>query len=699
MDAVDLSGAHLAFRIPVLPDSAPSSPSPSCFRHPLLPHQRRALRRMQQLEGDGALREDCFGTAVEVSARGGVLADAVGMGKTAVTLALIASEPRDDMCGPNLIVLPKHLIAQWRREAEKFIAGGEVDVLVGREEYERALAEEAGGGGGARTSNRTVVLVTVTEVLEAPCVHYDFRRVFARVDAAEAARAPKGKYSKTVRDADGRRWALREITRQYSAEQMAEYRRAAIFVNGGYAGKVYSGALHWPPGKAWRRVILDEVQDLCRPATEAQDNFVQLTRRASNVWLISATPFPLGDASIYANHQLLGFHRLRLSVQHATGGLPASHPFEVIKRRLYIRSTDACQRLTIADRVEVREETVEVEMHGVERVFYENLLAELAAGDGSCWDEEYNNLRQTCCHPAASSQIREEMISMNADGDAGPADLVSCMRHSLASLARRAYQRLQRDVVDTVSRIDGNEKAIAWTEASLGVARIVRESVREMGAAAWDAFRLGVRDAPADDFVEASMPVPEEELRRRMIEGAGGEATEAAVRRLRIVLRHRSDADARRSDHDAENYCFGYRTCARYVRLHWTDEEAIGEYAREQSAYLRSRQTAVGKDRARLRKLEGGVQRFARLLEGGLRRDATLAGKYGSKPAALVGFVQTNADAKIIGTLAVRARRHASSSAPPMRNADGLLRPPPARARRGQSSRCGGTSCGCSRPR
>jgi len=635
---MDITGT-LAFRIPVLPDTSPESSTPACFNLPLLPHQRRALRRMQQVEGDGAFTEQSFGTAVDMSARGGVLADAVGMGKTAVTLALIASEPLDLMVGPNLIVLPKHLIAQWKKEAEKFVASGELDVIVGRDEYESHLKAATN-----LTSNRTVVLVPVTEVLGAPSLHYDFRRLFARVsvDPKEKKRGEK-----LTRGEDGQWYGLKDVTHTYSVEKLAEYRKAAIFVNGGYTGKVYSGILHWPE-KNWRRVILDEVQDLCRPNTEAQDNFVQLTRRASNVWLISATPFPLGDRSIYANHQLLGFHRFRLSVQHAGGRLPDSHPFEIIKRRLYVRSTDACHRQTIASNVEVREETLEIEMHGVERVFYENLVDELGGADEatSFWDESYNNLRQTCCHPAASSQIREEMISMNADGNQGVTDLVSCMRHSLVNLAKRAFQRLQVDTIDTSSRVENLEKNILWTDTSMKVANIMLSEITAMGAEGWDLFRRRTMDQSEDDFQEARLPLSEEELLQRMSEGDD----EANGRKYtRIVLRQHYDGDPR-SAHDTQNYCFGYRTCARYVCTHWSDESSVEKYLHELTKYAKARQTILGQTQLKLERLEKSTKRFADFLEGGMRMDRTLAGKFGSKPAALVEFVQKNLEEKIIGT-------------------------------------------------
>ncbi|EMS22035.1 DNA repair protein rad8 [Rhodotorula toruloides NP11] len=66
----------------------------------------------------------------EVEIRGGVVADAVGYGKTAITLALIASRQEVDGDLPEetdrvpikatLIVVPKHLVNQWKDEVKKF---------------------------------------------------------------------------------------------------------------------------------------------------------------------------------------------------------------------------------------------------------------------------------------------------------------------------------------------------------------------------------------------------------------------------------------------------------------------------------------------------------------------------------------------------------------------------------------------------
>ena len=75
---IDVSSIR-SFRIPVIPSSAPEVDTPDAFREgvSLMPHQRRALYRMKQVESDGELTEQNFGIHADVCARGGVLADAV----------------------------------------------------------------------------------------------------------------------------------------------------------------------------------------------------------------------------------------------------------------------------------------------------------------------------------------------------------------------------------------------------------------------------------------------------------------------------------------------------------------------------------------------------------------------------------------------------------------------------------------------
>ena len=54
----------------------------------------------------------------------------------ATIIGLILSSPRKRGDGDTLVVAPSHLVRQWKAEIEKF-AGSGVEVLVGREVYER----------------------------------------------------------------------------------------------------------------------------------------------------------------------------------------------------------------------------------------------------------------------------------------------------------------------------------------------------------------------------------------------------------------------------------------------------------------------------------------------------------------------------------------------------------------------------------
>jgi len=65
---------------------------------------------------------------------------------------------------------------------------------------------------------------------------------------------------------------------------------------------------------------------------------------AKNVWLVSGTPFPHGDRSMFGIHQLLGL-KLKLTVSASpftvnnSPSLPPSHPFQRLKPLVYFRNT------------------------------------------------------------------------------------------------------------------------------------------------------------------------------------------------------------------------------------------------------------------------------------------------------------------------------------------------------------------------
>ena len=90
-----------AFGIPCLPANSPAALTPAQLKLPLRPHQQRALHRCRVIEQDGSLCEDfkvgygwTSGT-VPYKSRGGVLTNAVGMGKTALAISLILTGEGD----------------------------------------------------------------------------------------------------------------------------------------------------------------------------------------------------------------------------------------------------------------------------------------------------------------------------------------------------------------------------------------------------------------------------------------------------------------------------------------------------------------------------------------------------------------------------------------------------------------------------
>ena len=103
------------YNLPTLPRDTPVANSPR-LKIPLFPYQLRSLHRMLELEANPELGN--IGKK-SISTAGGVIADVVGMGKTAQILALFLASPAP-AGQPNLVVVPQHLALQWHSEIHKF---------------------------------------------------------------------------------------------------------------------------------------------------------------------------------------------------------------------------------------------------------------------------------------------------------------------------------------------------------------------------------------------------------------------------------------------------------------------------------------------------------------------------------------------------------------------------------------------------
>ena len=115
---------------------------------------------------------------------------------------------------------------------------------------------------------------------------------------------------------------------------------------------------------------------------------------------------------MYANHELLGFCRLKMDVE-VDYELSSSHPFEIIKRKLYIRSPKHVADEAVVASQLVTNDTVHVDATDLERKFFELEQNELISRD--VFGEEYNSLRQMINHPEASKKLREQINGKDDD--------------------------------------------------------------------------------------------------------------------------------------------------------------------------------------------------------------------------------------------------------------------------------------------
>src|SRR5690606_850379 len=91
-------------------------PTPDGFVGTLRPYQERGLAWLSFLQRLGLAS---------------ILADDMGLGKSATVLALVRADPPD--AGPTLLVCPMSLVGNWQREVEKFVPDLRVHVHHGAE--------------------------------------------------------------------------------------------------------------------------------------------------------------------------------------------------------------------------------------------------------------------------------------------------------------------------------------------------------------------------------------------------------------------------------------------------------------------------------------------------------------------------------------------------------------------------------------
>ena len=557
-------------------------------------------------------------------------------------------------------------------------------VIQGTAAFEQWVAD-----GGA--NRRAIVLVDVKEVLAQKKYWYDFRQVYDPVPTP-TWQGTAGFHVPSY----GKGQKLKA-----TPELIQQCRESASFVMGpklgAITGLVYVGALHlgctlrwdgaggvkrWPE-RVWRRVIFDEVQDLVQEGSDAQDCFVQLTRKADHVWLLTATPFPHGNASVSANHQLLGFQRFNAGNVEVEGKLNPNHPFERIKRRLYIRSPASVREKTINAMVPVKRETLSVQLTPIERAFYDSAVAKAAGNAGLnatdsnstataaslirwCTTSLAQAVRMVCIHPAASDDLRAMLAvdtAVRARGAAGGSggqvkvevpgmsgwDAVNNLS-SMRQIAEKLLSRHRQRAMEVRRQREYLERTVGAIRNGLALAR----HLNMWGDNVQSGWELPVdRETLLQLTADPNPPVS-----RRF----GVMQAEPLIRRMPPADGH--TAFATWDDKEKDELLTGYDDVAEWAKFELLDIDKRREYIRSHERLLDNRLAKVRELDRTLAVIAMDVTRFTATVDdmkeaaqrerqeqaaaaatGGhpmLSRDldADLKLQHGSKPVALLRYLQ-----------------------------------------------------------
>ena len=145
------------FELPCVPLTVPPAPQPAAFRGDMFAYQRRSLTRMIEIESGTALTVEIGVHQKVFTPKGGVVADTVGMGKTAQLIGLLLARPPAEQPGllGALVVSPEHLCHQWRAEIARFAGDAlSVELVSNEEEVARLPTRWAWQG---RTTARVLI--------------------------------------------------------------------------------------------------------------------------------------------------------------------------------------------------------------------------------------------------------------------------------------------------------------------------------------------------------------------------------------------------------------------------------------------------------------------------------------------------------------------------------------------------------------
>jgi superfamily II DNA or RNA helicase len=373
------------FALPTVQPAVPMAPEPPGLKLPLFDYQRRSLHRMLEVERDGVIelplgsatrdlpsstgprgRSDGQAAAVtkRCAFRGGVVADEVGMGKTALLISLFLASPRPAAGGGQrapgaLVITPGHLCAQWASEIRKFTDRLRVATVADPVALARMPKERIDAG-----CLQNDVVITSLDIVLATA---------GGGGGAAAGALLAQPWQRVVYDECHEVIAKSSVAQQKQLEYLARQSQNCWCVSG-------TPFPHWD---------------------DSMYGIHQLLGVDYRMHIVNS-PFARNQA------------------------LPADHPFTLIKRRFYVRNTKESVRAEWSriigpagsEAAALRENTIRLDMTLVERGFYDEQARKLGekAKGSSYYAPVYRPLRQLCDHPAAATEWAERLSDQGGMG-------------------------------------------------------------------------------------------------------------------------------------------------------------------------------------------------------------------------------------------------------------------------------------------
>ena len=238
----------------------------------LFPHQVSAIQWMQRTERRTRM--------VSEQPHGGILAHAMGLGKTITTLSLMLVQG----IGCTIVVCPKSVINQWRDEAVRILKLAPEQVVLYHGSLREAELFRACQRGGPR-----VVLTT-----------FDIVRLDTRAKPVPHDNAATKRVVKGVADPHDR--GLQPFQPKASEfESRPDVDLPVVAPSGSTScGTSRVSLLH---SEHWDRIILDEAHRICEQSSKTARAI--RTLRARNRWCITGTPFKNGISDLVALSKFL----------------------------------------------------------------------------------------------------------------------------------------------------------------------------------------------------------------------------------------------------------------------------------------------------------------------------------------------------------------------------------------------------------